>query len=205
VQVTAGVSGSGGPEKPAGTLCKALYRSSILLAASIQKSRSGALFGVPLTDVWTPPDPRFSCPFCVLCVFGGVRAASGKQDERRPEGLVEAVGDVRVQLGEEVAVAVESDLDARMAHASLNRLGVGALGDGQRHGRMSEVVEPEAVEPDLRLGRLPVGGVEARRVDRVAGPVGKDQRILAGLRVRGQVLSTSQSCSASSRGSRCQP
>src|SRR5215212_3302928 len=33
-QVTAGVSCSGRPQKPAGTLCKALYRSSILLAAS---------------------------------------------------------------------------------------------------------------------------------------------------------------------------
>src|SRR3954453_21751216 len=95
--------------------CKALYRSSILLAASVEKSRSGALFGVPLTDIWT--------------------------------------------------VAVEGQLDARMAHARLDRLRVRSLRDGQRHGRVAEVVEPETLKTDLRLGGLPVGGVDVRRVD----------------------------------------
>jgi hypothetical protein len=70
MQVRAGSSGTGRPQKLAGTLCKALYRSSILLAASIEKSGSGALFGVPLTDVWTPPEPPFLCPFWVLRVLG---------------------------------------------------------------------------------------------------------------------------------------
>jgi len=48
--------------------CKALYRSSILLAASVEQSRSGALFGVPLTDVWTPIEKPILCVLFVSSV-----------------------------------------------------------------------------------------------------------------------------------------
>ncbi|MDQ6725609.1 MAG: hypothetical protein M3066_05520 [Actinomycetota bacterium] len=75
-----------------------------------------------------------------------------------------------------------------MAHPGLDRLRVGALGDGQGNGGVSEVVEPQALKSDISLGRLPVGGVEARRVDWVPCPVREDQPVLAQRGVSGLVL-----------------
>ena len=63
--------------------------------------------------------------------FGG---ASGDEPEGGPEGSLETVGDGGVELGEEVPVAVEGDLDTAVPEAGLDGLRMGALGDGERHG-----------------------------------------------------------------------
>ena len=57
------------------------------------------------------------------------------------ERTTERLGDRLVQFREEVTVTVEGHVDRRVAHPRLNRLGVGAGRNGERHTCVSEVVE----------------------------------------------------------------
>ena len=84
--------------------------------------------------------------------------------------LAEAHRDRLVQLREEVAVAVERHVDRGVAHAHLDRLRVGALGDGQRHACVPEVVESAGQTGSVE-DRLEVVLPEARRDQRVGGLV----------------------------------
>src|SRR5262249_11038751 len=71
-----------------------------------------------------------------------LRGGIGATGSHGPEPGVERGGDGFVELGEEVAVAIEGDRDGAVAHADLDGLRVGAVGDGQGNARVAQVVEP---------------------------------------------------------------
>jgi len=60
-------------------------------------------------------------------------------------GGVELGGKAVHVIRKQVAVTVESDLDAGVAELRLDRLGVGALGDEQGGARMAEIVDAETL------------------------------------------------------------
>ena len=112
-----------------------------------------------------------ACHLCPSCVTRAIIQATFEDPQGGTERAVEAFGDLSIELGEEVPVAVEGDLHAGMSHTDLDGLRVGSLGDGHGHSRVPEVMEADTFDTGAFLGRLPVGAVEARRVDGVAGTV----------------------------------
>ena len=58
------------------------------------------------------------------------------------ERATEGIGDRFIELRKEVSVAVERDVDRRVANSRLDHFGVGAGGDCERDARVSKVVEP---------------------------------------------------------------
>src|SRR3546814_20547711 len=59
------------------------------------------------------------------------------------EGAVEGQGDGLVELWEQVAVAVEGDVDGGVAHPGLERLRMCARGAGQGHARVAAIGETD--------------------------------------------------------------
>ena len=59
--------------------------------------------------------------------------ASASLATRVTKAIAERGGDRLVELREQMAVAVEGHVDRGVPHPGLDGLGVGALGDGQRH------------------------------------------------------------------------
>lgn len=75
-----------------------------------------------------------------------------------------------------MAVAIVCLLDGRVAEADLHGLGVGvAEVDGERHGGVAEVVDPQAGQGCRPDGRQPVSPAEAGPVPRAASLVGEDE------------------------------
>ena len=61
-----------------------------------------------------------------------------------PEGLVEAVGQVRLERWEQVAVTVHRDEDRAVPEARADRVRVRSVSHGDGHGGVSQVVGPQA-------------------------------------------------------------
>jgi hypothetical protein len=84
----------------------------------------------------------------------GARAGRQRGSQRLVVDGVETVGNLAPEGGEEVAVTVERDGHRRVAHPFLDRLGMGALGDGQRHRRVT-MVPAQIGAPYRDTGLLP--------------------------------------------------
>ena len=102
----------------------------------------------------------------------GVGAAPLSLDEL----AVELLGDGLVELGEEVAVAVERDRDRAWPIRAWIAFGWAPDGDGQGDAGVAEVVEP-ARHAGSRPGPAEVVGLEARRRQRVAGGVREHEAV----------------------------
>src|SRR3546814_20001958 len=88
------------------------------------------------------------------------------------EGAVEGQGDGFVELWEQVAVAVEGDVDGGVAHPGLDRLRMCAGGDGQGDARVAEIVEAARhAGSSSRLGD--VARSEERRVGKEGVSTGR--------------------------------
>lgn len=105
------------------------------------------------------------------------------------EGLTERHGDGLVELPEQVAIAVEGDVDRRVPHGGLDRLGVSA------RAMASATLVAEVVKPAGHAGDSLCSGEvvrqEARRRQRVPGTVREDP---LGRRAGPEILHVASRC-----------
>ena len=103
-------------------------------------------------DGWCgqPPDARgTACKICHL--FGAVGTGMGRVSLPPAPSRRRAVPRLVLVAGDQVAVAVERDLDIGVAHVGRERLGVHPRGDHQGGEGVASFVKPERVHPSARL------------------------------------------------------
>ena len=102
-------------------------------------------------------------------------SASGQlvAKSQSPRKRVQAVGKLLVGAGEQVSVAIHRYCNRRLPSTRLNDFGMGTHLDGERNGRMSEVVDARPGPPDG-------GAFKGRDPDTVAKVGSADEAPIAG-------------------------
>lgn len=95
-----------------------------------------------------------------------------------PVHLVEPIGDVHLEFGEEVTVGVERHLDAAVPESLHDRSGMGALSDEHRGVAVTQIVETDpGVDSCSDGSRLEVTGMEVGLSHRGASRRGEHELV----------------------------